>query len=129
METSIYLAKLIGPVMLVAAIGLLTNATSHRAMVQEFLRSTALIYLSGVMAMTAGLAIVLDHNVWVADWPIILTLFGWAMILGGAQRIALPGQTQAIGERMLQSRPWITTVGGVAWLVFAAVLCFYGYVA
>jgi hypothetical protein len=128
MQASIYLAKLIGPVMLVAAVGMLVDTASHRAMMQEFLRSTALIYLSGVMAMTVGLAIVLYHNVWVADWPIILTLFGWAGAIGGALRMMLPGATRAVGE-MLSSKPWIMTAGGVAWLVLSAVLCFFGYFA
>ena len=98
MQTSIFLAALIGPVMLVAATGMLLNPASHRAMSLAFLDSPPLIYLSGVLAMIAGLAIVLYHNVWAADWRVIITLFGWA-------------------------RRCSTRHG----LVIAAVLCFYGY--
>ena len=57
-------------------------------MAEEFLRSRALIYLSGLLTMTAGLAIVLTHNVWVADWPVLITMLGWLATIGGAVRIA-----------------------------------------
>ena len=126
MSTSIFLAKLIGPVALVAAIALFLNAPSYRAMALEFLRSPALIYLSGLLTMTAGLAIVLNHNVWGLDWRVIITLFGWAATIGGAVRIAFPDRVRAIGEAML-AKPVTMTVGGALWLAFGAVLCFFGY--
>lgn len=128
MQTSIFLAALIGPAMLVAAIGMLLNPASHRAMNLAFLDSPPLIYLSGVLAMVAGLAIVLYHNVWAADWRVFITLFGWAGIIGGAARMVWPGSVKTVGVALL-SKPWVTTAGGVLWLVIAAVLCFYGYFA
>jgi hypothetical protein len=126
MQTSIFLAKLIGPVALVAAIALFVNAAAYRAMAQEFLHSPALIYISGVLTMTAGVAIVLYHNVWTADWRVIITVFGWAGALGGAARILLPTQVKTIGEKMIKL-PMGMTIGGAVWALFGAVLTFYGY--
>jgi hypothetical protein len=125
-QTSIFLARLIGPVMLVAAIALFLNAAAYKAMAREFLRSPALIYLSGLLTMTAGLAIVLRHNVWVADWRVIITLLGWAGTIGGAARIALPDRVRSVGEAML-GKPMALTIGGAAWLAVGAALCFFGY--
>jgi hypothetical protein len=126
MPTSIFLAKLIGPVALVAAIALFLNRAAYRTMAQEFLRSPALIYLSGLLTMTAGVAIVLTHNVWAAGWPVLITIFGWLATLGGAARIALPRQTRMIGETMLD-KPLAMTVGGAIWLAIGALLTFFGY--
>jgi hypothetical protein len=126
MQTSIFLAALIGPVMLIAAIGMLLNPGGQRAMMLAFLDSPPLIYLSGVLAMVAGLAIVLYHNVWAADWRVIITLLGWAGTIGGAARMLSPGSVKTVGAAML-NKPWVMTAGGVAWLAIAAVLCFYGY--
>jgi hypothetical protein len=126
MQISIFLAQLIGPVALVAAIALFMNAAAYRAMAQEFLHSAALIYLSGLLTMTAGLAIVLNHNIWTADWRVIITLFGWAGTLGGALRIALPAQVKSIGEAML-AKPAAMTIGGIVWLALGVTLCFFGY--
>jgi hypothetical protein len=68
---------------------------------------------------------VLYHNVWTADWRVI-TLFGWAGVVGGAARMLSPGSVKTVGAAMLNKK-WVTTAGGAAWLVIAAVLCFYGY--
>jgi hypothetical protein len=89
--------------------------------------STFLAALIGPV-MVAGLAIVLYHNLWVADWRVIVTLLGWAGAIGGAARILSPASVQRVGATMLNT-PWVTTAGGVAWLAIAAVLCFYGYFA
>jgi hypothetical protein len=124
--TSTYLARLIGPVILAAAVCLFLNREGYRAMAREFLRSPALIYLSGVLTMLAGLAIVLAHNLWVADWPVLITVFGWLGAIGGAARIALPAATKAVGERMLDNPMWMT-VGGVGWLAVGALLTYFGY--
>jgi hypothetical protein len=128
MQTSIFLAKLIGPVMLAAALGLLVNREGYRAMARDFLDSLPLIYVSGVLVMTAGVAIVLSHNVWALDWRVIITLFGWMGAIGGAVRIICFSWVKRAGEAMLD-KPWAMTIGGVGWLILAAVLCYYGYFA
>jgi hypothetical protein len=124
--TSHFLAKLIGPIALVAAIGLLVNRAAYRAIAQEFLRSPALVYLSGLVTMTAGVAVVLSHNLWVADWRVLITIFGWLAAIGGAARIAFPQQIRTFGERMLD-KPAAMTVGGAVWLLLGALLCIFGY--
>src|SRR5713101_2235881 len=96
MQTSVFLAKLIGPVFLAVGIGLLMNAVVYRKLAEEFLGSAALIYLSGLLTMTAGMALILNHNVWAADWPIVITILGWLAAIGGAARIIAPQGTQKI---------------------------------
>jgi uncharacterized protein YjeT (DUF2065 family) len=126
MATSIFLAKLIGPVLLVAAIGLFINTAGYRAMAQEFLRSPALLYLAGILTMTAGLAIVLNHNVWVANWPVLITILGWLAVIGGAVRMALPDVTRKLGDSMLRNDRTLQ-IGGAVWLAIGAILTFFGY--
>jgi hypothetical protein len=124
--TSIFLAKLIGPIFVAGAIGMFVNGATYRMLADEFLRSRALIYLSGLLTMTAGLAIVLTHNVWVANWPVLITIFGWLGLIGGAFRIITPQGTEKVGRRMLKNKHALT-IGGVAWLAIGAILCAFGY--
>ena len=126
MPTSIFLAKLIGPIFLAVGIGMFVNAPLYRTLAEEFLRSPALIYLSGLLAMSAGMAIVLIHNVWPADWRVLITILGWLMTIGGAVRIILPQATEMAGRWMLR-RPPTMTVAGAIWLGTGAVLSFFGY--
>src|SRR6266480_4997417 len=61
MSTSIFIARLIGPVMLVIGLAVLTNQRAFREMADEFLASRALLFLSGLIIMPVGLAIVLTQ--------------------------------------------------------------------
>jgi hypothetical protein len=127
MRSSIFLAKLMGPVMLAVGAGALVNSTVCRTLAEEFLRSRALIYLTGLITMTIGLALILTHNVWVADWPVLITLLGWLAAIGGAIRIVSPQGTARIGHALIDSRMGLT-IAGAAWLTAGAILCFFGYV-
>jgi uncharacterized membrane protein len=126
MPTSIFLAKLIGPIFLAVGAGLIANAAVYRKLAEEALASYALIYVSGILTMTAGMALVLSHNVWVADWRVLITLLGWLAIVGGALRIVMPQGTQTVGRSVLK-HPQGLTIGAVVWLAIGALLCFFGY--
>ena len=125
-RVSIFLARLIGPIFVVVAIGVLANGAVYRGLSQEFVRSPALIYLSGLFAMAAGVAVLLNHNVWAADWRVLITLFGWLAATGGAQRIIWPQATEA-AVRWFLTNPTSLVVAGIIWLLIGGVLCFYGY--
>jgi hypothetical protein len=127
MSNSTFLARLIGPLFIAGAVGMLVNAQTYRMLADEFLRSRALIYLSGLLAMTAGLAIVLTHSVWVASWPVLITILGWLATIGGAFRIICPQGTERMGQAVIK-RPMALTIGGAVWLAIGAILTFFGYV-
>ena len=126
MQTSIFLARLIGPVMALAGVGLLVNELAFRKMAQEFLRSPALIFFSGMILMPAGLAVVLSHNVWVLNWPLIITLLGWIAVISGALRIFAPDRAIKIGKKAIMRKEY-TTAAAAFWLVIGAVLCYFGF--
>jgi hypothetical protein len=126
LATSILIAKLIGPILLVAAITMLADAKGLQAMAREFLKDRALIYVTGVLAMLGGLAIANNHNIWIADWPVLITLFGWAMVIGGAVRMALPSAVRSIGGAMMEN-PTTIRVAGAAWALVGAFLTYQGY--
>jgi uncharacterized membrane protein len=123
---SLFLAKLLGPIFIAIAIGVLVNGAVFRAIAEESLRSHALIYLTGLFAITAGVAILLNHHGWVGDWRVLITLFGWIAAIGGAQRIIWPQGTEA-AIRWFVVHPTSLVVAGIIWLIIGGVLCFYGY--
>ncbi|MGE0768456.1 MAG: hypothetical protein AB7L90_18535 [Hyphomicrobiaceae bacterium] len=127
MNTSIFLARLIGPISMVGGISLLLDPAATRAMARDVLQSPALIYLSGLLAITAGLAVLLNHNVWVADWRVLITIFGWLATIGGAARMALPQQVRTMGEAMVDNTTAMMAGGGI-WLGIGAIFCFFGYI-
>lgn len=126
MQRSIFLAKLIGPSLAAIGIALILNAETFRSMAQEFLRSYALIYLAGLLALAAGLAIVNTHNEWTADWRVVITIIGWLCVIGGIIRIVFPRVVETLGASMVTaSTGWIVGEGLVllalgAWLSYVS---------
>ncbi len=62
LATSVWIAKLLGPVLLVAAIPMLAFSKDLQEVAREFLKNRALIYVTGVLVMVGGLATVNSHN-------------------------------------------------------------------
>jgi hypothetical protein len=126
MSTSVFLARLIGPVMLVIGLAVFANQRGFRELAEEFLASRALMFLSGLIIMPVGLAIVLTHNIWTADWRVLVTLFGWLNAIGGAVRLAAPAYVTQTGRAMLK-RSSFTSVAAAIWIVLGLLFCFFGY--
>jgi len=126
MSTSIFLAKLLGPILLVAGIAMLVNRKQLDAIAQELLGSPLLLLLLGIIDFAIGLAIVLTHNVWVADWRVIITLLGWALLVRGAVRMLVPEQAKALGTKLLKNSTVICVGLGVT-IALGVVLSWFGY--
>jgi hypothetical protein len=126
MSTSKYIARLIGPLFLIMGLGMVVEGDTVRALSLEFLGNLSLIYLAGMLALVAGLAIVNAHNLWVADWRIIVTILGWLAVIGGIVRLLFPGKVQSLGAGVL-SHPHSMIIGGIVVLALGAILSWVGY--
>jgi hypothetical protein len=128
MDTSIFLARLIGPLLVVLAIGLVLRQDSWRTMAKEFIASRPLVFLTGFLTLLGGLALVNTHNVWDAGWPVVITIFGWLAVVGGIARMLFPETVMGIGQKMLDNKTYLT-VGGVVEGLLGLWLCYVGYLA
>ena len=95
MDTSLFLARLIGPMLLVVGLGVLINRENFRAMAKELIASREQMFIIGLLTLLGGLAIVNTHNVW-NGWPTIITVFGWIFVIGGAMRVLFPDVVRSI---------------------------------
>jgi hypothetical protein len=126
MQQSIYLARLMGPVFAAIGIGLLLNGDIFRLIIVEGVHSPILIYITGIMIMPAGIAIVLAHNVWIGDWRLIITIFGWLSAIGGAIRVIYPQLAMNVGAS-IYSHAVAPLIAGIAMLILGFVLVYCGY--
>lgn len=126
MDRSIFLARLVGPTLIAVALGMLVNIGMYEKMIVDALHFGILIYLSGLLSMLAGLAIVNLHNKWQLDWRLVITILGWLMTIGGIIRIALPKVAIAAGSTIYSGRASIVVVAMISGLL-GAFLSFKGY--
>ncbi|MDQ2954404.1 MAG: hypothetical protein M3R18_05625 [Pseudomonadota bacterium] len=126
MQTSIFLAKLIGPILVTIGVAMLLNRAHYRAMADGAVRNQALTYFAGVLGMFAGLAVVLTHNVWTLNWPVIITLLGWLALVRGAIRVLFPERAEALAIKML-ARDNVLIGSVIVALALGVILSFFGY--
>jgi hypothetical protein len=104
MDRSMFLARLLGPTFVAIGLGILVNLSMYESMVAEALHPGILLYLSGLLSLLAGLAVVNLHNTWHADWRVFITVLGWLMTIAGVIRIVLPQVAIAIGSSIYSGR-------------------------
>lgn len=126
MTPSTFIARILGPALVIIGLGLLLEGETFRAMAGEFLRSAALVYFSGVATLAVGLAILNVHHSWTRDWRSIITVFGWLSVIGGIFRILAPTLVQRVGESMIAHQRW-PVVGAIITLALGAFLSVMGY--
>lgn len=130
MATSRYIARLMGPVLLVIGIGMvmgmLTEGDGYSSLLKEFIGSRALIFLTGMAALLAGVAIINAHNLWVPDWRVVITVLGWLFILRGFMNLVFPITVQDLGDRMIASHAGVLASAAVT-IVLGAILSIMGY--
>ena len=90
MDTSILIAKFMGPVILAASLSMFINRDQVTRIFEDFTNSPGMIFLAGVMTLLMGLTLVIFHNKWEANWTLIITIFGWIGIAGGLMRMMFP---------------------------------------
>jgi membrane protein CcdC involved in cytochrome C biogenesis len=127
-QASIFIARLLGPILLAVGAGILINPSLFRTMGTELVRSVTLVYLFGIMDFAAGLAIVLTHNVWLLSWRVLITLIGWLLLIRGAVRILLTEKVMSLAANAFRNKLTVPVAGAVVG-VLGLVLCYFGYVA
>jgi len=89
MDISIFLAKFWGWY-LITFFTLLIFYPQRIKQMFEFAKDERFVFLLSFLAIIMGLLNIIAHNLWVADWRIIITLFGWFAFIKGVTRFAFP---------------------------------------
>lgn len=81
MTTTVFLAQLIGLFFLVTGLSMIVRRKMMMGIFEDMLRHRALTYLLGAVFLVLGYLIVRNHNLWSGATEVIVTLFGWDLIL------------------------------------------------
>lgn len=126
MQTTIFIARLLGPIFVLVGIAMLLKPEAFRALLKEFIESRVLVYLAGVLGLLGGLTLVLTHNVWMLDWRLIITLIGWASVVRAVVTIFKPEWIVSLGLKALEHRNFFVGAAAID-LVIGLVLSYFGY--
>src|ERR1700687_2220023 len=91
-----YLGKLLGLYLIAVSLSMFAHAQATVEIMKAIIQDPPLLFIAGLLGVTAGLAIVLAHNVWSGGaLPIIVTLFGWASLIKGALLLTLSSEMES----------------------------------
>jgi uncharacterized membrane protein len=128
MQSSMNIARLVGPVLAAVGVGMLSNQPTYREMAAQFLSTLPLIYFSGVLMLVAGLAILNSHPDWTPDWRSAVTAIGWVLTCVGTFRIIAPQFANFIATSIIGNAGFFTGLG-IFLVVVGGFVTFRGYVA
>ena len=91
-----FLGKLLGLYCIAVSLSMFAHAQATVEIMKAIIRDPPLLFIGGLMGVTAGLAIVLGHNVWSGGaLPVVVTLFGWASLIKGMLLLVLSPETES----------------------------------
>jgi len=125
MDITIFLAQLWGPVILAVAIGVLVSRTYYTKIYRDLEKEVLAMLVFGMVAMSAGITHVLYHNVWDTFPQILVSLFGWGLLIKGALFIIAPTFVDKVGDEWVNMK--LIPFAGVAMLLVGSYLTWFAY--
>lgn len=122
---SIFLAQVIGVFLFLTSLAMLVHQPRFKKTISDFLSNNSLISFSGNLSLLIGLLIVVSHNIWISQWPVLITLFGWVVLLQGLMRIYFPEAFTKMMKDLLAKNGY--TVWCWIWLLIGAYLIWMGF--
>lgn len=97
MNVSTFFAQLWGSFFVI--FGLLFIVTGQLGKTIEMTDDKAFVISTGYITLLMGLITVILHNVWSADWRVIITVLGWSTVIKGIMKIGFPEHIHKQAER------------------------------
>ena len=126
MQASIFIAKVLGPCYFIVGIGMLLNRRYFQKVLEDYFKNAALVFFTGMAPLVFGLVIVILHNTWVANWTVLITIFGWAGIIKGVWLMLFPGSMAKMIEAYIKN-PSLLMAHSVLAVVLGLFLSYMGY--
>jgi hypothetical protein len=126
METSIFLAKVIGLVSVLSTMAVLIRYKKSLALEEEAVKSPGVTYLTGFATLILGVLLVVSHSVWTYDWRLVITIVGWLVLLKGIGRIFFPNTVRLLIEKKRDNRRFL--LGEVVVFLTGLYLLYYGFI-
>ena len=89
MDISIFLAKFWGWYLIIFFVVLSFNPKRIKQIFDD-MRDQKFAILAAFLAIIVGLINILLHNIWEADWRLIITVIGWLALLLGLLLLSFP---------------------------------------
>jgi len=127
METSIFLAKIIGVFYVVVGLSAFLNPKYYQKLLPEVVKNTLWNLTMGLIGLVVFSVWVMKHNVW-EGWPLLVTLFGWIGLLKSAFFLLFPEWMKRM-SLVFMKRIHVTAWWGGVGLFVGLLFSYFGFFA
>ena len=87
---TVFLSRLMGLYLILISLAMMTHKQATVESMNALVHNAPVLFVVGVVAVAAGLAMVLGHNVWSGGVvPVVVTLAGWLVLIKGSTLLFL----------------------------------------
>jgi hypothetical protein len=126
METSIFLARVIGLISVISATAVIVRYKKNLALEKDAVANPGMAALAGYAILILGVLLVVSHSVWTPDWRLVITILGWLVLLKGVGRIFFPEAVKNLIEKKQNDRRFI--LGEAVMILVGLYLLYYGFI-
>lgn len=105
----------------------LSHLTQPRVWVEYFLwlreKGSVGVFVNGFLSLGFGSIVVAFHSVW-SGVPVLVTLYGWVLVLKALFCFTMPGLAMRGLNRVSPERSWQFAVPGAGFLVLSGLLAY-----
>jgi hypothetical protein len=127
-DTTLVLARIIGPVLAAAGIMLITQPDRMLTALGGYLLNDSLVILSAFVSLILGLGIVTFHPRWDTVSGIFISLIGYVLAVRGAVLIFAP-QLMHDGAMYITTQRHVFPIAGCAVALLGVWLTYVGYIS
>jgi len=111
--------------MIAVGLGFFFSRTFYMKVYRDLEKAPFAVIFFGMFAMAAGTAQILFHNAWGTFPQILVTLFGWGLLIKGIVCTIFPGWAERGGDWAISAK--IVPMAGISALVLGGYLSWVGY--
>ncbi len=127
-DITFILARIIGPVFIVAGIMLISEHARMRAMIGDFLGSDALMAFTGFTLLFVSLTMLALHQRWDTITGALISVISWVTLARGALLLLRPSLVRDAGVYAV-TQPLVMPIAGCVIALIGVWLSYSGYIA
>ena len=128
LDSTFVIARIMGPVLVLVGVALISHPSIMLGALGDFMTTSGLMVLGGIVATVLGLTIVTLHRRWNGFTAALVSIAGWLAVLKGAILLVAPGYAHEAGSFVL-THANIIPIAGCAIALLGLWFTYAGYVA
>lgn len=127
METSIFLAQILGLFGVISTLAIIIRYKKYLEMEKFAAQNPAITYSSGFFILLMGILVTVSHQVWTPDWRVVITIIGWLILIKGLLRLLFPDKIEKLIKKKQTDRRFL--LSEIVTFFISLYLMYQGFIA